>query len=78
MATTHIVMVDLDQLCQEMAHAISELDCPDCCGPVYEFIENGSLLYLEEFQWAVFCECVKRRRLNRAQPSRQDQEQPGS
>lgn len=62
METTHLVIVDLERLCEDMAKAIPDLDCPDCCGPVYEFIENGAVVYWEELHWAYFCNCVVQRR----------------
>lgn len=63
--TQMVVVVDLDQLCAEMAKKLPEIDCPDCCGPVYRFIEDGAALYLEELYWAHLCRCIAHKRTNR-------------
>ncbi|MGV3654668.1 MAG: hypothetical protein ACO1N5_10665 [Noviherbaspirillum sp.] len=46
------VMVDLEQLAALMAQALEDLECPECCGPVYPFIETGARIYYEEMEWS--------------------------
>lgn len=47
-----IALSELEQLAQRMVEAMAQLECPDCCGPVYQFIETGALVYQEEMEWA--------------------------
>ena len=47
-----ITLSELEQLAQRMVDAMAQLECPDCCGPVYQFIETGALIYQEEMEWA--------------------------
>ena len=50
---------ELDQLAYRMAQALAELDCPDCCGAVHNFIEHGCEVYREEWEWACFVQVVR-------------------
>ncbi|MGI4849379.1 MAG: hypothetical protein ACRYGK_14750 [Janthinobacterium lividum] len=53
-----VVAIDLHQLAAMMAEAMQTIDCPDCCGPVHDFIEHGGAVYREEFEWACFADTV--------------------
>jgi hypothetical protein len=53
-----VVVVDLEQLAALMAKALEDLECPDCCGPIHEFIEIGVRVYQEEHEWACFAHAV--------------------
>lgn len=68
MNQTQVVVIDLDELCAAMARALPDLECPECCGPIYECIENGSKIYLEELYWAYFFTCINTARLRRQKP----------
>jgi hypothetical protein len=46
------IVRDLETLARMMAEALPDLDCPECCGPVHEFIEVGARFYQEEWEWA--------------------------
>ena len=49
----------LRQLAYQMAQALADLDCPDCCGPVHAFIEHGCEVYREEWEWACLVQVVR-------------------
>jgi hypothetical protein len=49
-----IVRIDIDRLAALMAQSIPDLQCPDCCGPVHDFIESGAKFYQEEWEWSCF------------------------
>jgi hypothetical protein len=63
-----IDLADVEQLASLMAQALPELDCPDCCGPTYEFIEFGAGVYQEEWEWACFSTAVIHTRTKRRSP----------
>jgi methionyl-tRNA synthetase len=52
---------ELHRLAYQMAQALAELDCPDCCGEVHAFIEHGCEVYREEREWACFVQLVRYR-----------------
>ncbi|MDO8298186.1 hypothetical protein [Lacisediminimonas sp.] len=52
----------IEQLAAMMAAALDRIDCPDCCGPVYEFIEVGALVHQEEAEWACVVHVVRKAR----------------
>jgi hypothetical protein len=59
-------LVDLEKLASLMAQALPDLDCPECCGPVHQFIEFGAHVYQEQREWAYFawllqCHCKAKR-----------------
>jgi hypothetical protein len=58
-----MVVIDLDRLAALMAQALADLECPDCCGPVYQFIEVGVTVYQEEWEWACFVHTLRNGRL---------------
>lgn len=78
MNETHIVVVDLDQLCAAMAQALPDLECPECCGPIYECIESGSKIYLEEMYWAYFFSCIHQTRQKRQKQISHPPDNPAS
>ncbi|MDB5797865.1 MAG: hypothetical protein JWP36_1767 [Paucimonas sp.] len=55
------LQASLEQMAARMAQALSRLDCPDCCGPHYEFIEFGAQLHGEEMEWACVVHVLRRR-----------------
>lgn len=62
------VVVDLEQLAMLMAQALPDLECPECCGPIHGFIESGSKVYQEEWEWACLfyaIRCARQARKNR-------------
>lgn len=61
-------LTDLEQLATLMAQALPELECPDCCGPTYEFIDIGASFYQEEWEWACFSRAVIHTRTRRRSP----------
>jgi hypothetical protein len=54
MSKYEIVRIDTDRLASLMAQSLPDLQCPDCCGPVHEFIESGAKIYREEWEWSCF------------------------
>jgi hypothetical protein len=50
---------ELHQLAYRMAQALAGLECPDCCGAVHAFIEHGSEVYREEWEWACLVQVVR-------------------
>ncbi|MDB5729603.1 MAG: hypothetical protein JWQ00_2808 [Noviherbaspirillum sp.] len=59
------VVIDLEALAELMARAIPDLECPECCGPVHEFIEVGARFYQEEWEWACLATVLVHSRRNR-------------
>ena len=51
---------DLEHMCAAMAAALKSLDCPECCGPTYEFIEFGARIHNEELEWACLLHAVRK------------------
>ena len=49
----------LEQMAEMMAAALAQLECPDCCGPVYQFIEVGATVHQEEMEWACVVQVVQ-------------------
>ncbi|MES2535912.1 MAG: hypothetical protein V4632_08575 [Pseudomonadota bacterium] len=60
MDNVDIVKLDIDRLAALMAQSLPDLQCPDCCGPVHEFIECGAAFYREEWEWSCFVMVVTR------------------
>ena len=52
------IVIDLDQLAALMARALPDLECPECCGPIHDFIERGAAVYQEEWEWACFVQVL--------------------
>jgi hypothetical protein len=52
---------DLQKIASQMAAALSELDCPVDCGPVYEFIEFGAAIHHDELEWACVVHVMRQR-----------------
>lgn len=52
---------ELDKLADRMASSLPALDCPQDCGPVYEFIEFGAAIHHEELQWACVVHVMRQR-----------------
>jgi hypothetical protein len=48
-----ITIVDLERLAALMAQEIPTLECPECCGPIHEFVEIGARFHQEEMEWAI-------------------------
>ena len=55
---------ELRQLAYQMAQALADLDCPDCCGPLHVFIEHGCEVYREEWEWACLVQVVHHKRVS--------------
>lgn len=51
----------IEQMAAMMAAALSQIDCPDCCGPVYGFIEVGAEIHQEEAEWACVVHAICKR-----------------
>lgn len=49
----------LQQMAAIMASALADLDCPQCCGPVHQFIEIGASIHQEELEWAAVVHTVR-------------------
>jgi hypothetical protein len=65
MDKNEVVVIDLEQLAAAMALALPSLKCPECCGPVYEFVEVGARFYQEEWEWACLANAIVNVRLAR-------------
>ncbi len=52
----------IEQMASMMAAALAEIDCPDCCGPVYGFIEIGATVHQEEAEWACVLHVIRKSR----------------
>jgi hypothetical protein len=61
LAQANALEPDLDRLAGQMAAALAQLDCPQCCGPVYEFIEIGAVIHDEELEWACVVHVMRQR-----------------
>lgn len=55
---------ELRQLAYQMAQALADLDCPDCCSPLHAFIEHGCEVYREEWEWACLVQIVHYKRIS--------------
>lgn len=60
-----LTITELEHLAMLMAQALPDLECPECCGPVHEFVEAGAKIYQEEWEWAYFCKAIIHTRVAR-------------
>lgn len=60
-----VVLIDLERLAALMAAELPNLDCPECCGPVYQFIEVGARVHQEEWEWALVARALLSAHLQR-------------
>ncbi|HYD60939.1 MAG TPA: hypothetical protein VEC35_11320 [Noviherbaspirillum sp.] len=53
MENQEITLQDLERFAAELAQAIPDLDCPECCdaGWKYQYMETSAALYREEWEW---------------------------
>ena len=51
-----ITLEDLEKMTTAMAHAIPDLDCPECCTFElrHHYVELSAALYQDEWEWACF------------------------
>lgn len=52
---------ELEIIAARMATALPQIDCPEECGPIYEFIEFGAAIHHEELQWACVVHVMRQR-----------------
>ena len=45
---------EIEQMALLMAEALRDLQCPEQCGQIHQFIEVGAQVYQEEMEWAYF------------------------
>lgn len=59
-----ITLQDLERMAAEMAAAIPELECPECCeqGWKYQYVELSARLYQDEWEWARLAAILLQRR----------------
>ena len=48
-----ISLEELERFAAEMARAVPDLDCPECCeqGWKYRYVEMSATLFREEWEW---------------------------
>lgn len=56
---------EIEQMAMQMAHALRDLHCPDQCGRIHRFIEDGAPIYREELEWACFAIALRKCRRTR-------------
>lgn len=67
-----ITAEDLERFAAAMAHAIPDLDCPDCCeqGWKYQYVEMSAAFYRDQWEWHCLLGAILRYRRARGTSTR--------
>jgi hypothetical protein len=62
-----ITLEDLERMATAMAHAIPDLECPECCTVElrHHYVELSAALYQDEWEWACFATALAQYRAQR-------------
>jgi hypothetical protein len=62
-----ITIEDLERMAAAMAHAIPDLECPECCAIEWRhhYVELSAALYRDEWEWSCFASALLQYRAQR-------------